>query len=268
MSNSSLVSYTKLSPNNSGKRTHKIDNVAIHCMAGNLSVEACGNLFAKKSSKASSNYGIGSDGRIALYVPEDKRSWCTSSSAVDNRSITIEVANSVAKHPWPVTDKAYNALIDLLVDICKRNGIKKLLWQANKNLYGQIDKQNMVAHRWFKAKACPGDYLYNRFGDIANKVNTRLAAGPTPTPTPAPSPKKEEEIVTLNEFKKLYAEMRKEWQDNDSSDYSEAARKWVVDNGIIKGTSDKEFVGSWEDLLTREQMATMLYRFAQTLEKK
>lgn len=265
MSNSSLVSYTKLSPNHSGRRTHKIDNIAIHCMAGNLSVEACGNVFAQRSRKASSNYGIGSDGRIALYVDEANRSWCTSSSAVDNRSITIEVANSVAAHPWPVTDKAYNALIDLLVDICKRNGIKKLLWQANKNLYGQVDKQNMVAHRWFAAKACPGDYLYNRFGDIANKVNARLVKGTAPTP--APAPKKEEEIVTLSDFKKLYAQMRKEWQDNDANDYSKEARKWVVDKGIIKGTGDKSFVGSWEDVLTREQMATMLYRFAQAIGK-
>ena len=32
--NSSLVSYTKLSPNHSGKRTKKIDTITIHCMAG------------------------------------------------------------------------------------------------------------------------------------------------------------------------------------------------------------------------------------------
>jgi hypothetical protein len=236
-------------------------------MAGNLSVEACGNVFAQKSRKASSNYGIGSDGRIALYVDEANRSWCTSSKAVDDRAITIEVANSVAAHPWPVTTAAYNALIDLLVDICKRNGIKKLLWQEKKSLYGQIDKQNMVAHRWFAAKACPGDYLYNRFGDIAAKVNARLSGGNSTPVTPAPSPKQEEEEVTLTDFKKLYAQMRKEWQDNDSSDYSAEARKWVVDKGIIKGTANDTFNGAWEDVLTREQMATMLYRFAQAIGK-
>ena len=63
MSNSALVSYTKLSPNHSGKRTHVIDTISVHCMAGNLSVETCGALFAKSSREASSNYGIGSDGR-------------------------------------------------------------------------------------------------------------------------------------------------------------------------------------------------------------
>ena len=93
MSNSSLISYTKLSPNHSGKRTKKIDTVTIHCMAGQLSVESCGALFAKSSRQASSNYGIGPDGRIALYVDEGNRSWCTSSNANDQRAVTIEVAS-------------------------------------------------------------------------------------------------------------------------------------------------------------------------------
>lgn len=174
MSNSKLVSYTKLSPNHSGKRNHKIDTVSIHCMAGNLSVEGCGALFARTSTQASSNYGIGSDGRIALYVPEAYRSWCTSSAEVDNRAVTIEVANTSANEPYPCTQQAYNSLIKLLVDICKRNGIKKLLWKGDKNLMGQVDKQNMVVHRWTAPKSCPGDWLYNRHGQIAKEVNERL----------------------------------------------------------------------------------------------
>ena len=174
MSNSALVSYTKLSPNHSGKRTHVIDTISVHCMAGNLSVETCGALFAKSSREASSNYGIGSDGRIALYVDEANRSWCTSSRSNDQRAITIEVANTVAADPWPISDAAYNALIDLLVDICQRNGIKKLLWEGNKNLIGQMDRQNMSVHRWFAAKACPGDWLYEHHGQIAEEVNARL----------------------------------------------------------------------------------------------
>ena len=174
MSNSALVSYTKLSPNHSGKRTHVIDTISVHCMAGNLSVETCGALFAKSSREASSNYGIGSDGRIALYVDEANRSWCTSSRSNDQRAITIEVANTVASDPWPISDAAYNALIDLLVDICQRNGIKKLLWEGNKNLIGQVDRQNMSVHRWFAAKACPGDWLYEHHGQIAEEVNARL----------------------------------------------------------------------------------------------
>ena len=73
-----------------------------------------------------------------------------------------------------MSDKAYAALLDLLTDICRRNGIKKLLWRGDKSLIGQVDKQNMTVHRWFAAKACPGDYLYNRHGEIAAEVNRRL----------------------------------------------------------------------------------------------
>ena len=145
MSNSPLVSYTKLSPNHSGRRNHVIDTISIHCMAGNGSVETCGALFADPARKASSNYGIGSDGRIALYVEEANRSWCTSNAANDHRAITIEVANNGGAPDWPVSDKAYAALLDLLTDICRRNGIKKLLWRGDKSLIGQVDKQNMMA---------------------------------------------------------------------------------------------------------------------------
>lgn len=183
---SSLISYKRLSPNCSAPRNHKIDTITIHCMAGNLSVESCGACFAEPSRKASSNYGIGSDGRIALYVDEANRSWCSSNGVNDNRAVTIEVANTVAAEPWPVSDKAYASLLSLVTDICKRNGIKKLLWRGDKSLIGQVDKQNMTVHRWFAAKACPGDYLYRRMGDIANEVNRRLGQ-PGPTPTP-PSP--------------------------------------------------------------------------------
>lgn len=175
MSNSSLVSYTRISPNKTTPRNHKIDTITIHCMAGDLSVENCGNLFAKSSRQASSNYGIGSDGRIAMYVEEKDRSWCSSNKSNDHRAITIEVANDGgAETGWHISDKAYNALIALLVDICKRNDIKKLLWKADKSLIGKVDKQNMTVHRWFAAKACPGDYLYNLHGQIAEEVNEIL----------------------------------------------------------------------------------------------
>lgn len=180
MSNSPLVSYVKLSPNCTKPRNHAIDTITIHCMAGDLSVETCGEVFASPSRDASSNYGIGSDGRIALYVEEENRSWCSSSGANDHRAVTIEVANTVAAHPWPISHEAYKSLIALLVDICQRNGIKKLLWQGDKSLVGQVDKQNMTVHRWFAAKACPGDYLYNLHGQIAQEVNRRLGAKEEP----------------------------------------------------------------------------------------
>ena len=183
MSNSSLISYTKLSPNHSGKRTKKIDTVTIHCMAGQLSVESCGALFAKSSRQASSNYGIGPDGRIALYVDEGNRSWCTSSNANDQRAVTIEVASD-ATHPYAVRDKAYDALLDLVTDICKRNGIKKLAWSTNKNTrVNHLNGCNMTVHRDYAAKACPGDYLYNLQDEIAAEVNRRLGTSGSTTPS-------------------------------------------------------------------------------------
>ena len=165
MSNSPLVVYTKLSPNHSGKRTKKIDTITIHCMAGNCSVETCGNLFANSARQASSNYGIGTDGRIALYVDEANRSWCTSSNANDQRAVTIEVANNGGAPDWPVSAKAYAALLDLVTDICKRNGIKRLVWSTSKNdRVNHLNGCNMTVHRDYANKSCPGDYLYNRHG--------------------------------------------------------------------------------------------------------
>ena len=175
MSNSKLISYTKISPNKTSPRNHKIDTITIHCMAGNLSVESCGDLFSFTSRKASSNYGIGSDGRIALYVDEKDRSWCSSSEENDNRAVTIEVANDGgANTGWHVSDKAMKSLIELVADICRRNDIKELKWKADKKLIGNVGKQNMTVHRWFKAKACPGDYLYNKHSYIAEQVNNKL----------------------------------------------------------------------------------------------
>lgn len=175
MSNSPLVSYTRLSPNHSGKRKHTIDTVTIHCVAANATVEALGAVFANPARGASSNYGIGTDGRIALYVDEGNRSWCTSSADNDHRAITIEVSNKGGAPDWPVSAAAYSALVDLLTDICRRNpGIGRLRWRGDKSLIGQVAQQNMTVHRWFAAKACPGNYLYYLHGQIAAEVNSRL----------------------------------------------------------------------------------------------
>ena len=175
MSNSSLVKYTKISPNRTVGRTHKIDTITIHCMAGNLTVERCGELFSSPERDASSNYGIDSTGNIAMYVEEKDRSWASSNRDNDMRAITIEVANDGGEPDWHVSSKAYKALIELLVDVCKRNGIKQLLWKADKHLIGNVKKQNMTVHRWFKNKACPGNYLYNNMGKIADEVNKKLS---------------------------------------------------------------------------------------------
>ena len=173
MSNSALVDYTRLSPNRSHPRNHTIDKITIHHMAGNLSVETCGSVFANSSREASANYGIGSDGRVGLYVDEGDRAWASASPNNDNRAVNIEVANCATGGDWPVSSAAYNKLIDLCVDICQRNGIKAL------NYTGDADG-NLTEHRMFMATACPGPYLHERMPQIAAAVNARLGAAEVP----------------------------------------------------------------------------------------
>lgn len=173
MSNSPLVSYTMISPNKNTPRNHTIDTITIHCVVGQLSVEGICGCFRNTAIGASCNYAIGADGRIGLCVEEKDRSWCSSSPANDNRAVTIECASDTT-HPYAINDKVYRSLINLCADICQRNGIKALKWKADKSLIGQVGKQNMTVHRWFANKACPGDYIYNRLGQIASEVNARL----------------------------------------------------------------------------------------------
>lgn len=174
--NSPLVSYTKISPNRTKNRNHVIDTITIHCVVGQCSVETLGNIFTPTSKQASSNYGVGYDGKIGMYVEEKDRSWCSSSSTNDNRAITIEVASDTSE-PYAVNQKAYAALLDLVTDICKRNGIKKLVWSTNKNeRVNHLNGCNMTVHRDYANKSCPGKYLYDRQGEIAAEVNKRLRA--------------------------------------------------------------------------------------------
>lgn len=167
MSNSSLVNYTKLSPNYTEMNNKVNKKITIHHMAGNLSVEACGNVFASKSRKASSNYGVGTDGRIGLYVDEGNRAWTSSSSSNDSQAVTIEVANDGGAPNWHVSDKALAATINLCVDICKRNGIEKLNYTGDAS-------GNLTEHNYFAATACPGPYLKSKLSYIAEEVNKQL----------------------------------------------------------------------------------------------
>ena len=245
MTFSSLVTYTRISPNYSSRNGKAVDTVSIHCMAGNLSVETCGNLFANPARKASSNYGIETSGRIGGYVPEEFRSWCTSSRSNDERAITIEVANTVAADPWPVSEAAYNSLIELLVDICKRNNIKRLLWRNDKNLIGHVNLQNMTVHRWFAAKACPGGYLLDHHSDIAAKVNAKLEES-------------EDEDMTDEQFAQQMNTYIANLAKQDPSDWSAEARKFCEENGIISGdTSGRKM---YKKYVTREEFVVMLYR--------
>lgn len=177
MSNSPLVDYTLLSPNNSGERTHSIDRITPHCVVGQCSVEQLGAIFYPSSRQASSNYGIGKDGRVGMYCEEKNRSWCSSSNANDQRAVTVECASDAA-HPYAFRTVVYEKLIDLCVDICKRNGKTKLLWLGDKartlNYSPESDEMVLTVHRWFANKSCPGDWMYSRMGDLAEKVTERL----------------------------------------------------------------------------------------------
>ena len=183
--NSPLVSYTKLSPNHSGQRTHSIDRITPHCVVGQCSVETLGNIFAPTSRQASCNYGIGADGRVGMYCEEKNRSWCSSSRANDQRAITIECASD-ANHPYAFKDVVYNKLIELCVDICKRNGKTKLLWLGDKDktlAYNPAaNEMVLTVHRWFANKSCPGDWMYQRMGDLAAKVTAKLGGATTTEP--------------------------------------------------------------------------------------
>lgn len=240
---SPLVSFTRLSPNNSGKRKHTIDTVTVHCTATPVSVERLGEIFANPSRRASSNYGVGPDGRVGLYVHESDRSWCSSSASNDNRAITIEVS-SEAVAPFAVTDAAYNSLILLLADICRRNEIPQLLWKGEKSLIGKVDQQNMTVHRWFANKSCPGDYLYTRHAQIAAEVNKLL--------------KTEDDNVTQEQFNGMMAVWLDQQKSKPAQPYAADALAWAKSTGIMAGdNSGNQMPRSFAE---REDIAVMLQR--------
>jgi len=177
MSNSSLVSVVKYSPNHSGKRTEKISRITPHCVVGQLSADRLGDVFLPKAREASSNYGIGKDGEVGLYVDECNRSWCSSSRDNDQKAVTIECASDT-KAPYAINDKVYNTLINLCVDICKRNNKKKLIWINDKTkalAYKCKDDEMLITvHRWFTATECPGSFIMGCLGNLADEVTKRL----------------------------------------------------------------------------------------------
>ena len=201
--NSSLATVRMISPNRTPNRNHAIDTITIHCFVGQVTAKRGCEVFQPSSRKASCNYVVGYDGSIGLCVEEKDRSWCSggtdkkgnpirvngiSGSSNDYQAVTIEVASDT-KHPYTITDKAMAALIELCADICRRNGIKQLLWKGDKTLVGKVARQNLTVHRWFANKACPGDYIYERLGDIAAKVNAKLGVSSTPTAPAVPDSK-------------------------------------------------------------------------------
>lgn len=236
MSNSSLVTYTLLSPNRTSPRNHAIDTITIHCVVGQVTAKQGCELFKSPSRQASCNYVVGKDGSIGLCVDEGDRSWCTGGTLTvngmtgkqnDHRAVTIEVACDLA-HPYAVTDPAYNALIRLVADIAKRNGLGRLKWRGDKSLVGKPEEQNMTVHRWFAKKACPGDWLYERMGDIAQRAND------------INYPQKEETTMAENEKK-------------PPADWAEPAWGKAKAAGVMDGTRP------WDNI-TRQEVAVILDR--------
>ena len=228
MGNSPLSVVTMLSPNHSGNRTHIVDRITPHCVVGQCSAEALGQWFSKSSTQASSNYGIDKDGRIGLYVEEKNRSWCSSSASNDNRAITIECASD-SQSPYAMNNSVYSSLIKLCIDICSRYGKTKLIWFNNKQeslaYQPKDDEMVLTVHRWFASKECPGDWLYNRLGDLAEKVTAAL------------SPKE---------------------ADKGPASWSKEARDWAESNGYIQG--DEKGRKMYKKPLTREEFIQVLYR--------
>lgn len=242
MSNSSLISYTRMSPNHSGRRNHTIDTITPHCVVGQLSVESLGGVFANSSRQASSNYGIGYDGRVALYVDERNRSWCSSSASNDNRAVTIECASDLSE-PYYMNDKVINSLIELCVDICQRNGKDTLLWFGNRsqtlNYTPKSNEMVFTVHRWFANKSCPGGYLYNRLGEIAKTVTNKLGGNYTPS---APQQTNDNSGLSVYEVAKEViqgkwgnGEDRKNRLERSGYNYTEVQRE--VNNILGKGNS-------------------------------
>ena len=256
MSNSALVSYTKLSPYCTKPRGSRIKGISIHTMAGPGSVEGCGQVF--QTTKASSHYGIGPDGRIGQYVREEDRAWCCS-HAVDHCVVTIEVSSIQAyREPYECTAKAYAALIALCVDICQRNGIKKLLWVEGKEncpaYTGKWNVCNMVPHRYTtdKEKSCPGNYLFGKYGEIAAEVNRRLREG------------KDELDMTIDEMiSKMSDEQAYQLLEKASAhaatlaepEWSQAEGHWqrATEAGVLDGTAPERYV-------RRDELAAVLGR--------
>lgn len=286
--NSSLATAKYLSPNHSGTRTHSIDRFTPHCVVGQLSGAGIGGCFRSKSRQASCNYGIGTNGEIVLIVEEKNRSWCTSSAANDQRAITIECASDT-KHPYAMNSKVYNSLVKLAVDCCKRNGKKKMIWLGDKtkslNYSPKSDEMVLTVHRWFAAKACPGDWLYNRLGQLASEVTKQLggssssSASKPASSTPAASTKKSNDTIANEVIQGKWGNNPQRAQKLKAAGYDPSAIQALVNQKLNKKTTTttttsskksvdavaKEVIqGKWGNGNTRKQKLTAAgYNYSQ-----
>ena len=243
--NSPLATCAVYSPNHSGQRTHAIDRITPHCVVGQLDAKSIGAIFEPVSRQASSNYGIGKGGEIGLYVEEKNRSWCSSSNANDQRAVTIECASDTTD-PYAMNSFVYTSLVNLCADICKRNGKKKLLWIPDKDralaYEPAADEMLLTVHRWFAAKSCPGDWLFNRLGDLAERVTRILnptAAAYVPT---APS-----------------ASSGIPGDGNAPHEWAQNEVEWAIRAGVLRGSGNGTGYRLNEPI-TREEAIVMLAR--------
>ena len=250
MSNSPLVTYTRLSPNRTSPRSHAIDRITIHCYVGQVTAErgCSGSRFVNYDpvGGASCNYVVGYDGSIGLCVPEADRSWCSSSPSNDHRAVTIETASD-SFSPYAVTEAAYKALLDLVTDICRRNGKRRLIWMDNKTAalaYVPEDRDMvMTVHRWFAAKACPGEWLLERHGEIAEEVTRRLQ-------------EEDEDEMSYDQFKAYMDRYRAELGQQKASPWAVPYIAQAIDAGLM---ADKDgSIDRPRDFVTREELATSL----------
>lgn len=253
MTNSPLATYTRITKNKTTLSNKTLERVSIHCFVGQVTAQRGVDYFATTDRECSSNYVVGYDGSIGLSVDEKDRSWCTSSNDNDKRAITIEVASETTD-PYAVTDAAYNALIDLLVDICKRNGKTKMIWIPDKTkALAYVPASNellMTVHRWFAAKACPGEYLYSRHGQIAAAVNDRLNG--------APAQSEEDEDMTQEKFNEMMNNYLASLQSKPAT-FEQDALVWAQQNGLMIGNEKGELMP--KRFLTRGEFAVVLKRY-------
>lgn len=254
MSNSSLATYTRITKNKTTLSSKTLNRISIHCFVGQVTAQRGVDYFATTDRQASSNYVVGYDGSIGLSVDEKDRSWCTSSADNDKQAITIEVASETVD-PYKVTDTAYNALIELLVDICRRNGKTKMIWDSNKTTAlaykPAANEVILTVHRWFATKACPGDYLFNRHGQIAAAVNDRLNGVPA-------QPEEEDEDMTQEKFNEMMNNYLASLNAKPAT-FEQDALVWAQENGLMVGNEQGQLMP--KRFLTRGEFAVVLKRY-------
>lgn len=206
MSNSRLISSTvKANSGNYTKgriynnKTVKTDRIVLHHMAAVLTAKECGRLFQRKGYGASTHYGVGNDGKIALYVDEKNTAYANGDWEVNCKSVSIEISNSKTGGEWKVGSKALNSTIELVADIAIRNNLGKL-----------VKGKNLVWHSMYFATACPGDYLRSKMDYIVKEANKLI------------NDKSEKKPDKISVIYQVWDDVQNKWLPNvvDKTDYA------------------------------------------------